>query len=156
MGLSIEFYAGDGTAIGRAFTEYELEGLRDGTVAHAYVDFSLHISVEDLDVLSEQVAGLLHREPPIHLLDHLSSQVGGTEDESSAHIVDRAWVELIASVSPESAAELSVLWLSAVMCETSEEIDVHSEAPAQAVGELVALCRQALDRGTDVVFAWYL
>jgi hypothetical protein len=156
MGLSIEFYAGDGDAIGRAFTDYEFEGLRDGTIAHVYVDFSLHISATDLDVLSEQVAGLLRREPPIHLLDYLARQVGGTEDESSAHVVDRTWVEFIASVPPGSARELSALWLSAVMCETGEEIDVHSEASAEAVAELITLCRQALDRGADVVFAWYL
>lgn len=51
MGLSMEFYAGVPEDIGRAFTEYELDGLRDGSTAHAYADLSLHLSPDHLDLL---------------------------------------------------------------------------------------------------------
>jgi hypothetical protein len=155
MGLSIEFYAGNANAIGSAFTEYELEGLRDGTIAHSYADFSLHISITDLDVLSEQIAELLNQEP-VRLLDSLEKQVGGTTDESSADLVARAWVEFVAAIPPESASQLSVLWLSAVMAETGDEIDVNSPDAKRAVEELLSLCRASLTKATEVVFAWYL
>lgn len=155
MGLSIEIYAGNADAIGHAFTEIEYEGLRDGTIAHSYADFSLHISVADLDVLSEQAAGTLDREP-IRLLESLERHVGGTPDESSADMVSRGWVEFIAAVPKESASELSAVWLSAVMAETGEEIDVHSPDAARAVEALIALCHESITRRTDVVFAWYL
>ena len=155
MGLSIEFYAGNADAIGRAFTDYEFEGLRDGSIAHSYADFSLHVSVADLDVLSEQIAVLLDREP-VRLLDSLEKHVGGTPDESGADMVARAWVEFVAAVPHESASRLSVLWLSAVMAETGEEIDVDSPDAKRAVDELLSLCRASLAKVTDVVFAWYL
>jgi hypothetical protein len=155
MGLSIEFYAGEADAIGAAFTDVRLEGLRDGSIAHSYADFSLHISVTDLDVLSEQAAGMLAREP-VRLLESLGRHVGGTADESSADVVARTWVEFIAAVPKGSASELSAVWLSAVMMETGEEIDVHSPDAARAVEELIQLCCESLARRTDVVFAWYL
>ncbi len=95
MGLSLEFYAGDADKIGQAFSDVEFEVIRDGTLAHSYADFSLHISPTDLDILSEQAAGMLER-PPILLLDSLGRHVGGTPDESSADVVSQAWVEFIA------------------------------------------------------------
>lgn len=49
MGLSLEFYAGDAAMIGADFTAIEFDGLRDGTRARAYADFSLHLSPTDLD-----------------------------------------------------------------------------------------------------------
>lgn len=155
MGLSIEFYAGDADAIGAAFTDVRFEALQDGSIAHSYADFSLHISVADLDVLSEQAAGMLAREPVL-LLESLERHVGGTPDESSADVVARAWVEFIAAVSKESDSELSAAWLSAVMAETGKEIDVHSPGAARAVGELITLCRDSIAKRSAVVFARYL
>jgi hypothetical protein len=63
MGLSIEFYAGDPGQIGRAFTECEMDGLRDGSVAHSYADLSLHLSPDHLELLSEAVAASTGRAP---------------------------------------------------------------------------------------------
>ena len=155
MGLSLEFYAGDADKIGQAFSGVEFEGLRNGTLAHSYADFSLHISPTDLDILSEQAAGLLGR-PPILLLDSLERHVGGTPDESSADVISRAWIEFIAAVPKESASHLSGVWLSAVMAESGDEIDTGSADAVRAIGDLFSLCREALARRTDVVFAWYL
>jgi hypothetical protein len=155
MGVSLEFYAGDADKIGHAFSDVEFEAIRDGTLAHSYADFSLHISPTDLDILSEQAAGILGR-PPILLLDSLERHVGGTPDESSADVVSRAWVEFIAAVPEESASRLSSLWLSAVMAESGDKIDAGCPDAARAVGNLLSLCRGALTRRTDVVFAWYL
>ncbi len=56
MGLSMEFYAGSPADIGRAFSDAALERLRDGSWAHACADFSLHLSPDQLDLLSEEIA----------------------------------------------------------------------------------------------------
>lgn len=155
MSLSLEFYAGEAERIGQAFSAVEFEGLRNGTLAHSYADLSLHISPTDLDILSEQAAGLLGRSPVL-LLDSLQRHVGGTADESSADVVSRAWVQFIAAVPVESASQLSSIWLSAVMAESGDEIDTANPDAAHALGDLLSLCREALARRTDVVFVWYL
>ena len=149
MGLSIEFYAGDPEAIGAAFSEIKLDQLRDGTVAHSYADLSLHVSLTDLDILSEEIGAVLGK-PPIRLLDSLGHRVGGTPEESEANVVSTDWVAAVSAVPPSEATELSRRWLKAVATELGEETDAESPDAAAAVSALIGLCRDA------IVFAWYL
>ena len=155
MGLQIEFYAGDAGKIGSAFTAVELEGLRDGTLAHSYADLSLHISPTDLDILSEQI-GLVLGQPAILLLDSLEDSIGGTPDESDACVVSPFWVTAVAAVPSDTVASLARRWLQAVADESGEEVVTDSPEAVAAVSSLVELCREALGQGTRVVFAWYL
>jgi hypothetical protein len=154
MGLSVEFYAGHPETIGPAFTAYELNSLRDG-IAHSYADLSLHLSLTDFDILSEQVGAILGR-PPILLLDSLEDSIGGTPDESDAAVVSADWVSSVAAVPPDSAAQLTSQWLHAVADESGDEVVTDSPQAVIAVSSLLDLCRQSLARGTRVVFAWYL
>ncbi len=155
MSLQLEFYTGDPEEIGRAFTAVELEPLRDGTLAHSYADLSLHISPTDLDILSEQAAALLGT-PPVLLLDSLERSVGGTPDESDASTVSPQWVASIAALTPDSAPELTHLWLGAVAAESDDEVVTDSPDAVAAVSSLIRLCRESISRGTPVIFAWYL
>ena len=155
MSLSLAFYAGDADKIGAAFTATDFERLRNGSLAHAHAELSLDLSPVELDVLSEQAAGMLKR-TPIHLMESLTRQVGGLPDESSADVVAPEWVGLMAEIPESSAEDLAMVWLAGVMAETGEEIDTNDPAAARSVAELLALCRAARARGTDVVFAWYL
>src|SRR5437763_1760611 len=76
MGLSLEFYAGDAARIGADFTAIEFDGLQDGSRARAHADFSLHLSPDDLDTLSEVIAE--HTGAAALLLNHrLVRHVGG-------------------------------------------------------------------------------
>ena len=155
MGLSLEFYAGDPDEIGRAFTEIEFDGLRDGTLAHNYADLSLHISPTDLDILSKVVADVTHNEPVL-LLESLCRSVGGTAGESDASLVSDDWVAIIAAAPKELAAQITRLWLEAASKESGEPYVVDSPDAVIAVEGLITLCREAVARGTSVVFAWYL
>src|SRR3954451_1172792 len=101
MGLSLEFYAGDAAVIGADFTAIEFDGIRDGTRARAYADFSLHLSPTDLDLLSEVIAEQVAADPVL-LNDSLTRTVGGTGDESGAEVVSPAWVRLVASADAAS------------------------------------------------------
>lgn len=156
MGLSLEFYAGDPELIGSAFTKIEFDGLRDGTIAHAYADLSLHLSPTDLDILSEQFSATLGS-PVLPLLESLERRVGGTSDESEASVVADSWVTSVATVPLDHVALITRLWLRAVAQETGDN-NVVTESPdaVTAVASLIKLCREAVTRGTKVVFAWYL
>jgi hypothetical protein len=155
MGLSMEFYAGSAADIGKAFTAMELEGLRDGSLAHAYADLSLHLSPDHLDILSEEVAASLGREPLL-LLDSLEAHVGGTDGESSAEVVATRWVETMAATAAPSIAKLVESWMATVAEEVGDPSIVAGPDAVAAVKALVQLCREATRRKTQVVFAWYL
>jgi hypothetical protein len=154
MGLSLEFYAGDAATIGADFTAFELNGIRDGRRALAYADFSLHLSPTDLDILSEVIAertgarALLLNECLIH-------NVGGSEGESGADVVDPSWVRMIAALSETAAPELAAKWIGRVGAECGQELEVTSDA-VRAVQELVRLCKLAVRDGVEVVHTWYL
>jgi len=155
MGLSVEFYAGDPEEIGDAFTEIELEGLRDGSFAHSYADLSLHLSLTDFDVFSKEVGETLGRSSVL-LLESLERCVGGTPDESEAFVVSSPWVAAVAGVPSEAATALTTRWLQAVAAESGEDVVIDSPDASAAVSSLIALCRELLARNTSVVFAWYL
>ena len=155
MGLSMEFYAGDADRIGRAFSDFNFDGLRDGTIAHAYADLSLHLSPDHLDLLSDEIAKSLDR-PPVLFLDSLGRKVGGNESESSAEVVSRPWVEVVAALPHEAIARLAASWMAAVAQESDDHTVESSPDVEAALRALIDVCMQALARGTSVVFGWYL
>jgi hypothetical protein len=155
MGVSMEFYAGDPGEIGRAFSEYELDGLRDGSIAHSYADLSLHLSVDHLDLLSEEVATSTGA-APVLLLDCIEDHVGGTDGESSADVVAEAWVNSMAAAPDESIPAITQRWMAAVGREVGDPSVQANPDSEKAVADLVGLCRAAVRRGSRVVFGWYL
>ena len=155
MGLSLEFYAGDPDQIGAAFTEFALDGLRAGRLAHSCADLSLHLSPNDLDLLSEQIGAALGRSP-LRLLESLERTVGGTPDESGASVVSPNWVAAVAAVPADQIQQPTRSWLQAVAEASGEVVGGDNPEAVAAVSALVSLCREALARSTRVVFAWYL
>jgi hypothetical protein len=154
MGLSLEFYAGDADAIGADFTAIEFDGLRDGTRARAYADFSLHLSPTDLDLLSAVIAEHVGA-APLALTDSLVRTVGGFEGEGGAEVVDLAWVRMVASADEAAAPELAAEWIGRVGAECGQQLPVTRDA-VRAVRELIRLCRVASREGVEVVHTWYL
>jgi len=154
MGLSLEFYAGDAATIGVDFTAHKFGGLRDGTRARAHADFSFHLSPTDLDILSEVLAERVGAAPPL-LNDSLIGTVGGIANSSGAELVDPAWVRLVAAVDDGAAPELAAEWVKRVGAEHGEKLDVTPDA-VRSVGELIRLCRTAVNEHLAVVHTWYL
>ena len=154
MGLSIEFYAGDAARIGAAFSAIQFDQIRNGTKAIAYADFSLHVGMEDLDLLSIVISDHT-KEPLLLLLDHLTTNVGTMDDEGSADIVDPAWVTMVAALDVADAPDVAAEWIRRVG-ESLEETLEPTTAAATAVGQLVGLCRKAILAQAEVVCAWYL
>jgi hypothetical protein len=156
MGLSLEFYAGDAEVIGEAVSDVELDQIRDGTRALAYADLSLHLTPEDLDLLSEIMAARLGVEPLL-LSECLIREVGAIDDGEGggADVVDPAWVEMVSSVPERDSGEVTSGWLDVVAKARDDELEV-TEAAIQAVGSLIRLCKTAKAVGAQVVHVWYL
>jgi hypothetical protein len=154
MGLSIEFYAGDAETIGTAFSAVDFEQLRDGRKAIAYADLSLHVGVEDLDLLSAGIADHVHR-PLIALLDSLGANVGVIEGEGSADVVDRGWVTLVSALEVADAPAVAAEWMRQVGESRGERLG-PTDCASKAVGQLIVLCKKALIERADVVCVWYL
>lgn len=154
MGQLIGFYAGDAAAIGADFDAHKFDGLRDGTRARAYADFSLHLSPTDFDILSEVIAEQVGA-PQILLLDSLSRHVGGAGDERSADVVDERWVRMVAAVDESTTHTLTAEWIRRVGEDCGQQLTVTGEA-IQAVGDLIRLCQLAVQDGLEVVHTWSL
>jgi hypothetical protein len=154
MGQLMGFYAGDADAIGAAYEDPESDALADEQIVRAHADFSLHLTPLDVDFLIdvlEEGTGTTARP----LLESLARHVGGDGDESSADVVDPAWVEVVAGADDEKAPELAAEWMKRVGAEYGETLEESPEA-VQAVGELIRLCRLAAKEKLDVVFTWSL
>jgi hypothetical protein len=154
MGLSLEFYAGDAALIGADFAEVEFDGLRDGTRAIAYADFSLHLAASDLDVLSKVVAEHLDVQPLL-LSDCLIGTVGTIGEEGGADIVEPMWVSKVAALEDGDAPTVSARWFEYLRADYGHQLEVTTDA-VEAVRTLIRLCRQAIQERADVVHAWYL
>ena len=154
MGLSLEFYAGDAATIGEDFAAIEFDGLRDGTRANAYADFSLHLVATDLDILSALIAERVGSDS-MSLSNSLAVTVGTFEGEGGAALVNQAWVHMVSSVNAATAPELAAEWMKRVGMECGEHLEVTSDAVC-AVRDLINLCQLATRGDLDVVHAWYL
>ena len=154
MGLSIEFYAGDAATIGAAFSAIDFDQLRDGRKSIAYADLSLHIGVDDLDLLSAAIADRQGK-PRFSLLDGLGANVGAIDDEGSADLVDPAWVARVSTLDIADFATVAADWIRRVGESRGEVLEPTDDA-ATAVRHLVSLCKKAISAGADVVFVWYL
>jgi hypothetical protein len=154
MGLSIEFYAGHAPTIGAAFSHVDFDELRDGRKSIAYADLSLHIGLEDIDLLSAVIAD--HTETPsVGLLDGITANVGTIADEGSADVVDPAWVAMVSALDVAHAPVIAADWIRRVGEANGETLEATDDA-AVAVRALVGLCKKALAAGADVVCVWYL
>jgi len=154
MGLSLEFYAGDAAVIGEDFSAIEFDGIRDGTRARAYADLSLHVTADDLDLLSEVIAERVGA-AKLPLSASLVRSVGGFDGEGSAEVVDPSWVGMVAKVDLATAADLTAEWGKRVGRECGQQLPV-TPAAVTAVAQLIQLCRLAIQEGVEVVHTWYL
>jgi hypothetical protein len=154
MGLSLEFYAGNADVIGADFTAIEFDGIRDGSRARAYANFSLHLAATDLDILSAVIAEHVGTAPRL-LSASLGRKVGGFEGEGSAEVVDPAWVRMVAAADGAVARDLAAAWIGLVGEACGLRLVVTPEA-VRAVQELIRLCQVAVREGIEVVPTWYL
>jgi hypothetical protein len=155
MGLTLEFYMGDPSAIGPAVAEVDFDILDDSGVVQSRADLSLHIQPKDLDTLSREAAGLLQREPVL-LQQSLGDAIGGNECDHWAFLVASEWVAQFGALQPNAASELTRRWMAA-MAQQYGDLEIQPTPTAEAaVSSLIALCRRADETATPVIHAWFL
>ncbi len=155
MGQLINFYAGDAEAVGRAFAQHDHQTLRDPQRFPFRVDFSLHLSPIDLDLLTEEAQRIVGS-GPTSLLDSLGTRVGGDGEESAAEVVSPEWVEMMAAVPDASVESLIAGWTRAVAEEHSEPNLTPTDDMRHALRDLLTLCREAHRQALPVVHTWSL
>lgn len=149
----MDFYAGNAREIGAAFTRDDSRSLEKA--ARAHVDFALHLSPTDLDILSEAAFQMLGRDPR-GLLDCLVENVGGDGSESGADTVETTWVATIASIPDDRVEELAREWFRGVAEDRGDNEAELTDDALQALRDLIALCRTAARDHLDVVHTWSL
>lgn len=155
MGQLVHFYGGDPQVIGRAFDAHDFGTLKDRAKIPLFSDFSLHLSPIDYDLLSEAIQSTVDRGPS-SLTDSLGTLVGGDDNESAANVVAPNWVEMVARVRDDQVETVLQEWMHATAEEHSEPLTEPTDDVRTAFRELIALCREAQQRGLPVVHTWSL
>jgi len=153
MGLLLDFYAGDASVLGAAYNAGDVASVRAAAKAHA--DFSLHLSPNDLDILSEEAFAMTGGEP-VGLLESLVGNVGGDGAESSADTLSEIWVAGFASFPEERVKELAERWMRGVAADRGQPEAVVTPDVLQAIRQLIAVCQTAKQHCLDVVHTWSL
>ena len=151
MGITLEFYAGDGQRLAKAFQESDLDAFDDPSIAVAKADLSLHILPKDLNTLSIVFANF-NSKAPIDLRSHLT--VLADEDGAGMLSVDNQWVAYAAAVPVDKATEISKAWAARMRDEYNDLQTQATEAMTESVADLIRLCKTARDGRLSVVHTW--
>ena len=153
MALALEFYIGDSERIAEAIRTIELDQLNDPAVVRGKADLSLHITPQDLNLLSLQM-GRVSGRPAIELRPYLDPIVD--EEDRGLLSVDSTWVAYAAAVRAEQVDDLVNGWFRAMRLEYGDLETVVTDESRLAVRDLIALCKAASEDRQPVVHAWFL
>lgn len=155
MGQLADFYAGEASVIGDAFTAQDFETLGDRGRVPLHVDFSLQLSPLGFDSLTASVRAVVDA-GPTSFTDALDGQVGGDGAVCSADTMSPAWVEMLAAVPDDAMETVLSNWIGALRDEYGDSSLSVTDDMNAAVRALVGLCRDATQRNLSVVHTWSL
>ena len=151
MGITLEFFAGDGQRLLKAFQEADLDAFDDPSIAVVKADLSLHILPKDLNTLS-LVFATFNSQPPIDLRSHLT--VLADSAEAGMLGVDTQWIAYVAAVPADRTAEISEAWAARMRHEYNDPDTQATEAMNESVADLIRLCKTACNGNLSVVHTW--
>jgi hypothetical protein len=129
--------------------------LRDPSRVPAWVDFSLHLSPIDLDILVEQVCAA--RDAPVMTLTgSLVGLLAGDGESWAVEAVSPAVVSLLAGVPATMIEPLAARWVEAVAREHREANPGVSAEVVRALSDLVHVCELAVRNELPVLHVWFL
>ncbi|CAG0942047.1 hypothetical protein BROC_01699 [Candidatus Brocadiaceae bacterium] len=153
MGLTLEFLTGDSAKIETAFLKDDFDLLDSPQVVHKRADLSLHIVPKDLDLLSYQF-GKFARSAPIALRPYL--HVILDEEDRGLFLVDKDWITYAATVAEDTVNKIDEGWFDAMRQEYPNENIELTPAATKAIGDLVSLCKYAIQHRLAVYHCWWL
>jgi hypothetical protein len=154
MSLLMHFCAADPAVVEDVTSSTWHALLRDSSRVAAYVDFSLHLSPIDLDILVVQVCAALGA-PATTLTDSLVGLVAGDGQSWAVEVVDPRLVNLVAGVPGSMIEPLASRWVAAVAQEHREANPGVNPEILGALRELVRICDVALQGELAVLHAWF-
>lgn len=149
----MQFFAGDTDRIAEALErEEDYYSFAGAPWALGYVDFSMHLGLEDLDTLTVAAADLISV-PSFKFSTEIERCLIGdwsmawSMRDTSADTVSRRWIVLMASIPATRASELASSWFQAMKIAREPADDV-----VDAIQELIALCATAKEKDASVIF----
>ncbi len=152
MGNTMEFFAGDPDRIGKAIDDGAYDTLDTAPWVLGRADFSMHLLLEHLDVLTTTAAALVSASP-LKFSTEIQRCVAGDRSkawdwrESSADTLSSRWRDLIASVPESRAEEFARAWFRAIPLDYEPESAVDD-----AIKDLIRLCAAAKEKDLALVF----
>jgi hypothetical protein len=154
MGLSLEFYIGDRKKIENAFRSLHFDLVYDDPeVVSRIADLCLHLQPRDLNFLSREF-GRYSSQKSLDLRPYL--QVLIDEPDYGLLLVSKQWIEYAANVSEDALDKIVTGWFQVMKEEYPEEAIEETEAARLAVQELLGLCKEAKQKKSEVLHAWFL
>jgi len=156
-GYYCDIYLGDADAIGRACAAGDWDALRDGRAASAYVEFPQVVGNSDLPLVLPTVLGKVTGGTSMPPLPEFERCLAGDYGMWGAEQWPRTYVDAVAAVPQSDTGQLTEAWVRAVLTWWGEEYDQqewHGPELRQAVADFVALCKQAVETGDDVIQVW--
>jgi hypothetical protein len=156
MGQLMAFYAGDPQVAVELLRHGAFDALqRSKLFADRHVDFSLHVSHIDLDMMTGE-AQAITGSGPTSFLGSLEQRIAGDGEESAVEIVAQDWVRMIAAVQPADTERLLAQWARQMVAEYGDPTIAVTHEIRQAVSSLIALCRRASADGARIIHTWSL
>jgi len=155
MGLTLQFFIGQREPIIDAVKAFDFDYLERLAAENKMADFSLHLEPNDLNFLvicATQLKNLDEfglRECLDMTVPYFDSEDGG------AYLVDRAIIGLFSQFSENEAAELATNWFEWMAAGHQVDLEVNNDA-IEAVGKLIAICKEAQECDLDLVHSWLL
>jgi hypothetical protein len=148
MGMLIDFYTGDATAIVAAWHRNDLDALRPPGIVTAHADLSLHVAEDDLDVLVRCACELSSR-PALTFSECVRGARPADFYVLVLPIFGIAWL-----LSPRLRADRRAGKAKAAAAEARPP--PPEDGPQEAVAALVETCRTAAAQQRTVLYVWSL
>jgi hypothetical protein len=155
MGISLEFVAAPHKKVFDAVMGLDLDMLDQLKTPGRYADFSLHLTPNDINLLTDEACQMLNEEPVDfrESLDTFGWYID--EPDRGAYLVYRDWVELFSLMDDDQSEQLATQWFARMGDEYDEtEMTVTPEV-IEAVRALHSVCQYAIDSESDVVHYWF-
>ena len=153
MGLTLEFYVGNIDVLSRAFErgEVNFDLLSVFSQAGNCADLSLHLEIQDLEILSEKAAKMAQN-PPIYLRDSIE-QIIADETDYGAILISQSWVEQFFAIPIWASQDLTARWFRTMGQNHGTTLEVNSAAE-KAIESLIRICKQATKNSESIVLFW--
>ena len=152
MGNTLEFYLIDSEILRELVSDENFEFYFSETVFYdAMADFSLHLTMKDLNLLSRQF-GKFSRQKPIDIRPYMDIFI----DTPGYGLIgiQKKWVRYAAKVKEKHIDKIIEAWFIAIQNEYQDEEIIATQEAKQAVQDLMLICKAAKKKDKELIHIW--